>query len=342
MNTFLHDDPELDALLVQADPVDAAAVRAVAAGPGATSLREAIADVPASPRRMLLRRPAVLGTAAAAAVATVVGITLVNPSSSNRAYGAELIRFAENSPQLLVGTPGWQVTRADEEDAGHGEMTFASGPASLDLVWSAGAHDKDSDKRDMKALGYLTIAGNRAWYGTYGDGDYEAIWSEGDRAIDARGTFPTRQGFVDVATSLHRVDVDAWLAAMPPSVIKPDSRAGVVAQMLADIPQPKGFDAARLSHSTTVNDRYQLGATVTGAVSCAWVNQWAHGDAAAKREAVTAMGTSRHWAILLEMQKQGAWSDTVWEVADYMAGKRNIITLSGQPLAKWVKPALGC
>lgn len=341
MNTYLFDDPELDALLKQADPLDAAATRAVATGAQAIALRDAISDT-AAPQRRLLRRPAVLVGAAAAAVVTVAGIALVNPTSSSSAYGAELVRFAKNSPQLLVGASGWKVTRADEEDSRNGEMTFASGPQSMDLVWAAGAHEKDSDKLDMKPLGYVMIAGHRAWYGTYGDNEYEAIWSEGDRALDARGNFSTQQRFVAVATSLHRVDVNTWLDAMPASVVKPGSRSAVVAKMLADIPQPKGFDAGKLGHSGNVNDRYQLGAKVSGAVSCAWVHQWAHGGAAAKNEAAAAMKTSRHWAILQEMNAQGDYPDVVWEIADYMNGKHNIITLSGRPLEEWAKPALGC
>ena len=100
-------------------------------------------------------------------------------------------------------------------------------------------------------------------------------------------------------------------------------------------------DAADVTRSGQVSDRYQLGAKVTGAASCAWVQQWVHGNAAQRRQAQEAMATSRHWAILREMQASGAYPDVVWEVADFMAGKATRLP-HGASLEQWAKPALGC
>src|SRR4051812_46749951 len=129
MTTHLENDPELDALLRAADPADTDAVQRLTGSAGATALRDAITSGEVTSQRSSRRylRPAVLIGAAAAAVATTVTLTLVSPSSSNNAYGAELTRFAENSPRFLVSAPGWQIGDVDEEDSTNGEMTFTNG-----------------------------------------------------------------------------------------------------------------------------------------------------------------------------------------------------------------------
>jgi hypothetical protein len=349
MTIFTNDDPELDALLRACDPVREDAMQSVAASSASTDLRNTIAHTATvtatatQPRRRYLR-PAVLAAAAVVVTAVALGITLIRPSTSESAYGAELVRFAENSPRLLVGVDGWRVTRADEEDERTGEMSFNAGTQSLDIFWVGGATSKDSDKFDMTPAGYAEIDGSRAYVGYYGTGDdkeFEAIWSVDDQALDARGAFPTKADFLAVATTLHRVDVDTWLSALPASVIDPASRAATVERMLADVPQPAGFDLSDLTISAQVSDRYQLGAKVIGAVSCAWIHQWAHGTAAERQAASEAMATSRQWAILNEMQADGDYPKVVWEIADAMNGKPLKIT-PGQTLEEWSQPALGC
>lgn len=112
----------------------------------------------------------------------------------------------------------------------------------------------------------------------------------------------SRTGRDPVLAMLESVDIDRWLSAMPASVVRPDSHAAVVEEMLADVPLPDGFDAEELIRADTVLDRYQLGAEVTGAVACGWVEQWLRarktGDTVRAREAVEAMPSSRDWAIL--------------------------------------------
>jgi hypothetical protein len=102
-------------------------------------------------------------------------------------------------------------------------------------------------------------------------------------------------------------------------VIKAADRAPVVREMLTDIPLPDGFDPAPLE-TGTLADRYQLGAQVTAAVSCAWLDLWLdateRGDASAADQAADALATSRDWAILQEMDPQGGWSSEVWAYAD--------------------------
>jgi hypothetical protein len=340
MSTFL-DDAELDQLMRSCDPVDTDAVARMSNTVVVAALHHAI--VRSAPARSTRRRgfwPAALAGAAAAAVAVPLALVVVHPSSDSSAYGAELVRFAESSPQLLPDSSGWRVTRADEQDVRTGEMTFASGARSMDLFWVGDPAGKETDKVDMARVGSAVIDGRPAWVGTYGGNDFEAIWSSDDQAFDVRGTFPSVADFLAVATSLHRVSVDTWLDAMPASVVDPTSRTATVEQMLADIPQPRGFDITPVEDRPGVSDRYQLGAQVVSAVSCAWIQQWTHGDAAARQQAAEAMATSRHWPVLMQMQSEGAYPDVIWRIADIMNGKSKLP--AGQILEQWSRPAIGC
>jgi hypothetical protein len=100
-------------------------------------------------------------------------------------------------------------------------------------------------------------------------------------------------------------------------------------------------------------NRYQVGASVTGMVSCLWFRQWGEarrsGDRAAATEAEKAMATSKHWPILREMAKEGAYPEAVWELAAEMpsghreyAGHRWRLLPQAEALgcARWGIPVL--
>ena len=77
------------------------------------------------PRRVLL--------ALAGAMAVGVAVTIVLLSgggateSPTRAYGAELVRFAQSTPLLLLQGPGWRVLNVEEKSNGEGTMEFVPG-----------------------------------------------------------------------------------------------------------------------------------------------------------------------------------------------------------------------
>jgi hypothetical protein len=80
------------------------------------------------PRSALLALTGATALAAAAAVLLLVGGTSETPAP---AYGAELVRFAESTPLLLLEGPGWRVENVDELNGGEGTMKFVTGkPAS--------------------------------------------------------------------------------------------------------------------------------------------------------------------------------------------------------------------
>lgn len=82
-----------------------------------------------TPRR--IRRLALgMGAAALAAVVAIVVLAGGSSQRASRAYGAELIRFAESTPLLLLEGPGWRVQDLNEyksREGTEGFMEFITG-----------------------------------------------------------------------------------------------------------------------------------------------------------------------------------------------------------------------
>lgn len=154
----------------------------------------------------------------------------------------------------------------------------------------------------------------------------------------------TTEGQLDtIIARLRLVDLDTFEAALPEGSITSATADVVIAEMLSDMPLPEGFDASKL---TSRGDRYQTGAHVAGAVACAWLDQWvdasAGGDTDQATEAVEALATSRNWAILLEMQDQGRYSQNVWEYADAVSSDGTITAGKELTVEESYQNGLGC
>jgi hypothetical protein len=303
-------------------------------------------------RRPRHRRGRVL---AAAAVAAAVLLTTFawqqqRDTEEGRAWAAELVEMAETSPRLLLDRPGWSITRADQYDAEQGEMTFEGDGRELGLYWidRSELEDRIVDREhSAEPLDDHQVVGQTAKVMRYdGTQSYLAIWTLGDHTLEARIDDDSAEGFLDLLDGLQLVDVDTWLGAMPASVVKPDGKAAAVDEMLADIPQPSGFDASDLKAGDRVQDRYQLGAQVSGAVTCAWIEQWITatdaGDGARVKEAVDAMATSHDWAILVEMNAEGDYPEVVWELADAMATDAPVAGGRPMTIRESYSEGLGC
>lgn len=258
------------------------------------------------------------------------------------------IVVADETQWLLVDLPGWEVVRADESSVDRGEMTFFNGQNALDLTWRP-VDQHESYLADRAASAeppqQVTVNGQPATMFQYvGTTDFTTLWLDGSRSFEARGEFPDSASYEAVVAALTSVDVVTWLNAMPEAVVRGDDRELVVAAMLSDIPQPDRFDIADLALETDINDRYQLGARVTGAVACQWIEQWLEagtvGDAAA--EAVAAMGTARNWSILIEMTESGAYPEVLWEYGDAMAGDGTVMGGRVLTVEESYQDALGC
>ncbi len=312
------------------------------------------------------------GGAVAVAGAAAVFLLAAGAASDSPApaYGAELVRFAESTPLLLLEGPGWRVQNVTQyrgDEGRQGSMEFVTGrpipyesvtvrgnnktgiresgmfePAvrqrRVELSWRQGSLDswiqtahemphphgqewirlpilETTAQVDTRAEGYVNQGGP-------GNRQMTAYWSEGGYVLELKAAVPDQAGFEERLGWLNRVDSQTWLDAMPAKVVKAADHDAAVREMLKGIPVPDGFDPSRVPDEGLTTDRYQVGAAVTGIVSCLWFRQWGEarraGDAEARVEAVKAMATSRHWPILHEMAKDGAYPDVVWELAAAM------------------------
>jgi hypothetical protein len=151
---------ELEMALAAADPVgrlDGLDLEAMEAdlladldGEG-SALRE---SEMAARRRSRSRRFAFAFGSLALAVAVAALILLVGGSSESpsRTYGADLVRFAESSPLLLLEGPGWRVQEVNEErrrEGIEGSMEFITGKPIPDEMINVTGNNKAERESGM-------------------------------------------------------------------------------------------------------------------------------------------------------------------------------------------------
>jgi hypothetical protein len=386
--------PDLDKELRAANPFPRQALAELEIASAETELAEAIVAQPASAdeeatpaagvtRPRGWRRPRRTIAALAGGLAAVAAVALFLLSGGNakdgpsRAYGAELVRFAESTPQLLLEGPDWRVQNASEEtrrEGVEGSMEFVTGkpipyesvfvtpvgergpgkfpkaeresgmspPAvrqrRVELFWRHGSlaeaiatqrgylHPHGQRWVKLPVLDTTAEVDTRAEFyvnqGGPGNRQMVAFWSEDGYLLELRASVPDQTGFEERLGWLTKVDSQTWLDAMPAKVVKTADHEVVVREMLKGIPVPSTFKPSRIPNEGLPTDRYQVGADVTATVSCLWFLQWAKarrtGDHAAELEAERAMASSKHWRILREMAKEGAYPETIWELAAEM------------------------
>lgn len=317
-------DRTLDELLAGANPLPDDRVAGLALSEPLDDLREAIvaapvgsdeqadgpdpslAPTPLVPRRT--RRWVRRTVAAAAAVAVFAGALAFlsrDDDPANKAWAAPAVAFAKSSPLILMGD-SWEVTKADEYGEDEGEMNFSSdGEEDVSLFWRAGSFE---EWREDRAASYgrtsvVDVLGHEATvYADARSGEaVTALWQEDGRTIEVQVNPMEPDRFRSYLRELRRVDVDAWLAAMPASVIRRAQSQPVVDEMLEGIPLPEGFNVAALEQGEEVKDRVQLEARVLGEVACAWLDQWAAataaGDEVEEAEALEALRGAHDWPI---------------------------------------------
>jgi hypothetical protein len=120
----------------------------------------------------------------------------------------------------------------------------------------------------------------------------------------------------------------------------------VISDILAGIPLPDGFDTSILADDARIKNRYQLGARVVGAVSCAWIELWVDateaGNTDAAKQATDAMDTSSQWAILQEMDELGEYGKVLQTQVDAMHTDGQVVPPDGPALADSYRDTLGC
>jgi hypothetical protein len=305
-------------------------------------------------RRLKPGRRILVGAGAGlAALAVAILITLGVPGRGNsgQAFAASAVRVAEANPRLLVEAPGWKVTRADGFAPDSGEITFSDGTHRLEVHWYP-ARLYRSYRRDRASVS-RPVAGALLGHPTttvrYSRSEYATMLAPQGRVfLEIRGNLGDRAGYRQILASLHPVDVETWLEAMPASVVRPGARVATVARMLRGVALPDGFDASAVATSSgaSVSDRYSLQVQVAGAVACGWVHQWIRatekGDAVAAAEAVGAMSGSARWPIVRRMNAShpGGWDENLRTISRQLeAGRLNRgpagyeVTASGRSFA---------
>jgi hypothetical protein len=360
-----------------------------------------------------------LGSAAlAVALAAVLVLAAGGSNHPSPAYGAELVRFAESTPLLLLEGPGWRVQNVTEEgqgaymprsSRGTGSMEFVTGkpvpyesvriscarevmsksgkfpvckaeresgmlPSAVrqrrvELRWFHGSlkeslstahkslHPHGQRWIELPVLDTTADVDTRAEFyvnqGGAGNRQMTALWSEDGYVLELKAAVPDLAAFEERLDWLTRVDSRTWLDAMPAKVVKAADHDAAVREMLKGIPVPKGFKPSQIPDEGLTTDRYQVGASVTGIVSCLWFRQWgearASGDTAAAAEAEKAMATAKHWPILHAMGWDGAYPEVVLELAREMPsgywewnGQRHPLLPRAEGLgcARWGIPVL--
>lgn len=372
--------------------------------PDSSALLELAGAHPRRPRRFAL---ALGSTALAVLLLALLFLAGGGSDRPSHAYGAELVRFAESTPLLLLEGPGWRVQNVYQagqgvyiprSSRGTGSMEFVTGkpipyesiritgnvktgeresgmfPAAVrqrrvELFWrhetlkgavsTAHAMLHPHGQRWTKApvLGTTAQVDTTAEFyvnqGGPGNRQMTALWAEGGYVLEMRAAVPDLAAFEERLDWLNRVDSETWLDAMPAKVVKAADHDAAVREMLKGIPVPNGFKPSRIPDEGLTTNRYQVGASVTGVVSCLWFRQWGDarriGDKAAAAEAEKAMATSKSWPILHEMAKDGAYPETVWDLARDMPsgywewyGQRHPLLPRAEGLgcARWGMPVL--
>jgi hypothetical protein len=332
-----------------------------------------------SSRRRLFPR---VGLALAVTAAVTVVLLSVGDgpghhgSGTGTAWAAEQVRFAEASPLVLLNADGWRVEYADEQSATDGELHFRVGPTPPPQTFTGDAAGYPAGTkpppipadltqaalnwrsggigdwlRDRAAGAAVTstgpVLGTTAHIyqyegGTPGHRDITALFKYDGRVLEFRAGAADVDAFKVLLASLTRVNTDAWLSAMPASVVKTSDRPSAITDMLKGVTVPPGFDASDIKGQDLTKDRYQLGAAVTGTVACQWIKLWSDarqaGDTAKVNEAIAAMRTAKDWPILHEMAKEGAYPEVLLDYVKAMPSGR----WYGRHLEGDVNSGLGC
>lgn len=273
------------------------------------------------------------GLACLAAVATLLIFGGGSVGGSGQpAFAAAAVKFAETNPRLLVTEPGWMVTDAGEFEADEGEVTFSDGEHRFTVHWYPARfyrsylRDRAMVSRPERSVLLGRTATTVRYYLGPAGAEYATMLApeepDGRVFVEVRGRLENPAEYDAVTRSLRPVGVEAWLTAMPRSVVVPEARTAVIRRMLRGVPLPPTFDRAALEGEGSVLSRYQLAVKVAGTVSCGWFESWfaakKAGDQRRVREAVQAMSRWPDWPMVA-LVDGGGWAANVKAAARALA-----------------------
>jgi hypothetical protein len=284
-------------------------------------------------------RGASLGLGGLACAAAIAALLILSGGSvdsvrngAHPTFAAAAVKVAEANPRLLITAPGYSIVHARSFEVDTGELIYSDGVhrpygpggRQLDLTWYPARLYRNRLREDGHACCHVggpvtsTLLGQRATTFAYPGQrpNFTTILSpQRSVFIEIAGTFGSREEHEAVLRSLRAVGIDAWLSAMPGEVLRPAARSAAIVQMLRGIPVPPGFDASALQSKSALTDRFMLAKSLTGAVACDWLQRWLSatrtGDSATAQGAVDAMGTARHWPVLLQMIREKGFQGNV-------------------------------
>ncbi|MFC5727360.1 MULTISPECIES: hypothetical protein [Nocardioides] len=278
-------------------------------------------DVPPSRRGRWLP---VIG--AAAAVAALVGGVMwlgdqADSSTENLPVATSPGAAIDGGDRAVLLADGWVVRHAIEGLHG-GELGYVNGSRELDIHWRpAATYDRYVNDRaaDNAPAEEVDVLGKTALMWAYSANDHTVIRPvEGQFTLEVRGMGMDEKAFRALLGQLRLVGESELEAHLPAHFVTGAERPTVLAEMLEPLPLPDGFD--RTGIKSEEYTRYHLGARVSGAVACAWIEQYLEarkaGDAMRATEAQDALGTARDWPVLREMESEGDWSAVLWNYAD--------------------------
>jgi hypothetical protein len=286
---------------------------------------------PTAPRgRRTPRWVATVGAAAAVMAVAAIPLWITQGEEPAAEQGAPFASVVEGlGERALLTTAGWTVENVNENEYG-GEIGYANGGKSLQITWYPAAqyesyvtdreHIRHPEVDPGEAVDVLG-ASSRLW--AYGSHDHTVILPPGDKFfLEVRGDGMDKQAFLAILGDLRLVDRAGLEDGLPARFVTKQERSAAITEILDGIGTlPPGFDAAEVT--STEPDPYHLGADVSGAVACAWIAEFARAKDAGSEPrmaaAADALQTSKHWPILLEMEKRGDYSEVVWAYADKVA-----------------------
>lgn len=287
-----------------------------------------------------VRRPRRRGTliAVGTAAATVAALFAVpalldsadepakdSSSVAGQQTGEKSDTTAEQSPAAATGDrivlPGWSVGYTSETDAER-ETEFVKGAQSVSVHQRAAKYYADylEDRRHITTPPTdgepVSVLGKDAQLWAYSADDHTAMAEvEGPWHVEVRGSGMDKTAFLALLEQLAYVSDADFKAALPTEFVTEDQQE-IVLEMMADMPLPPTWEYVRPDGPS----RYQLGVSAAGSVACAWLDEWTDattkGKPARAQRAVEALGTSREWAILNEMNAEGDYPEVVWDYAE--------------------------
>jgi hypothetical protein len=244
---------------------------------------------------------------------------------------------------VVLDAPGWKV----DSLSGDG-LVFRNGDADLEIT-SYDADQYDSYVTDREHIEEepvdgrpITVLGRPALMWAYSSTDHTAIRGvEGGRWMEFRAQGLDEAAYLELLGRLRLTSEDEFAASLPESYVAEDERSAVAGEILADIEAVSGAGfpegAAPSFSDGEAKDRYQFGAEVVGAYTCAWLESYenarSHDQNGQAQQALTVLGTSHVWPILRSMDEDGDYPDVLWQIADEAR--------AGQ-LQEWYREGLGC